>query len=328
MALVTRCPNCATTFRVTPLHLQAHGGDVRCGRCAQVFNGFSTLATVQEPEAVDLTKTADADPPEGAREAPSGGVGDLPTPALSDQELSPPVPDHEEIQPGVIAEAVAQELPSHEPPAADEPKPQTSDTISTPQHNSPENYAAENHAAENYAAEDYAAERYAFDTAPGRKTSLGWALASLFLLLVLAAQAIYFYRAELSVIAPGAKPYLEQYCELLQCTIPVPQNAALLSIESSEMQADTQRSGVVTLIAAVRNHAPYPQAFPSFELTLTDARDQALASHIFTPDAYLGEKMDPAGAIAPDYEFNVKLHLDSGDLNAAGYRLSLFYPGP
>lgn len=323
MALVTRCPNCATAFRVTPLHLQAHGGDVRCGHCAHLFNGYATLATMQDPEDVDLPPTAGADMRESVHRTPP--VNDLPAPAISDQEVSPLAPCHE-IQPEVTAEAVTQGAPNREPPAAAESAPQASDTVKTPR-----NYAARDHASQDHASHDYAAadpaEAYAFEAAPSPKTSAAWGFASLLLLVVLAAQAIYFYRAELSVIAPGAKPYLEQYCELLQCTIPLPQNAALLSIESSEMQANTQRAGVVTLTATVRNHAPYSQAFPLFELTLTDPRDQPLARHIFAPDAYLGGELDPAGAIAPDNEFNVKLQLDSGDLNAAGYRLYLFYPG-
>ena len=48
MALVTLCPGCATTFRVNAAQLQAHGGDVRCGHCQRVFNGFATLITVNE----------------------------------------------------------------------------------------------------------------------------------------------------------------------------------------------------------------------------------------------------------------------------------------
>ncbi|SCY67756.1 MJ0042 family finger-like domain-containing protein [Nitrosospira sp. Nl5] len=332
MALVTRCPNCATAFRVTPLHLQAHGGHVRCGHCAQVFNGFATLATVQEPEAVDLTRTTVADTSESTHQVSFADIGDLSAPPVSDQEVSSQDPGQERTQPDAIAEAVTPEASTPQPPAAEEPKAQASDTISTPQDHTAaddaaRNEAAENQAAENYAAENYAEENYAFDTVAPRKASLGWGLGSLFLLVVLAAQATYFYRAELSVLVPDARPYLEQYCELLQCTVPLPQNAALLSIESSEMQADTQRSGFVTLSAAVRNHAPYAQAFPSFELTLTDPQDQPLASHIFSPDAYLEKYMDPAGAIASNQEFNVKLHLNSGDLNAAGYRLHVFYPG-
>ena len=45
MAMITKCPSCGTTFRVTPPQLQAQHGMVRCGRCATVFDGFKTLAS-------------------------------------------------------------------------------------------------------------------------------------------------------------------------------------------------------------------------------------------------------------------------------------------
>ncbi|SFE80636.1 zinc-ribbon and DUF3426 domain-containing protein [Nitrosomonas sp. Nm166] len=48
MALVTICPGCGTTFRVSAAQLQAHSGDVRCGHCQRIFNGFATLITVNE----------------------------------------------------------------------------------------------------------------------------------------------------------------------------------------------------------------------------------------------------------------------------------------
>ncbi|HXF65563.1 MAG TPA: MJ0042-type zinc finger domain-containing protein, partial [Burkholderiales bacterium] len=51
MSMITRCPSCHTAFRVTPRELQARGGQVRCGRCLTVFDGFSTLATLPEPPA-------------------------------------------------------------------------------------------------------------------------------------------------------------------------------------------------------------------------------------------------------------------------------------
>ena len=50
MALVTLCPGCGTTFRVNAVQLQAHSGEVRCGRCHRLFNGFATLITVNESE--------------------------------------------------------------------------------------------------------------------------------------------------------------------------------------------------------------------------------------------------------------------------------------
>lgn len=43
MNLTTRCPNCGTAFRVQPMQLSARGGKVRCGKCANVFDGVAAL---------------------------------------------------------------------------------------------------------------------------------------------------------------------------------------------------------------------------------------------------------------------------------------------
>lgn len=43
MSLVTRCPSCATAFRVQPGQLSAHKGQVRCGKCSTVFDGIAAL---------------------------------------------------------------------------------------------------------------------------------------------------------------------------------------------------------------------------------------------------------------------------------------------
>src|SRR3954454_13463527 len=69
MALITSCPRCGTNFRVTPLHLQAHGGDVRCGRCSHVFNAFSRLSTLQEPETSNFPEETASEVPQAARRA-------------------------------------------------------------------------------------------------------------------------------------------------------------------------------------------------------------------------------------------------------------------
>ncbi len=50
MSLVTRCPRCKTLFRVAPGQLQARAGQVRCGRCMNVFDGFQALA-IEQPNA-------------------------------------------------------------------------------------------------------------------------------------------------------------------------------------------------------------------------------------------------------------------------------------
>lgn len=46
--LITRCPNCATQFRVTENQLAAAGGRVRCGACLTVFQGTDYLLLDEE----------------------------------------------------------------------------------------------------------------------------------------------------------------------------------------------------------------------------------------------------------------------------------------
>lgn len=42
--MYTRCPHCATVYRVTPQQLQASSGQVKCGRCQAQFDAFASLA--------------------------------------------------------------------------------------------------------------------------------------------------------------------------------------------------------------------------------------------------------------------------------------------
>jgi len=270
------------------------GGNVRCGHCSQVFNSFSALTTVKESETDDFLKAPDTGAQKNTREATS--ANDLSAPVSSDQTVLQP-------DSGITAKVGTLEALSTEMSVEEESIPEASDVTNASQ------------------------ENYTFDTVLLPRSSRIWGLVSIFLLVVLTGQIVYLFRTELLIIAPGTKPYLEQYCEILNCTIPLPQQAELLSIESSDMQMDTaQHPGVITLTATVRNQAPFPQAFPAFELTLKDTQDRTLASRIFTPSEYLEENVNPSKAFAPSNEISVTLYIDSSDLNAAGYRLLLLYP--
>jgi predicted Zn finger-like uncharacterized protein len=59
----TRCPACGTAFRLYPEQLAARDGQVRCGKCATIFDARSTLATEDEPEPQHAVAPA---PPRGA----------------------------------------------------------------------------------------------------------------------------------------------------------------------------------------------------------------------------------------------------------------------
>jgi len=44
MSMITRCPACATAFRVTESQLRARSGQVRCGRCGALFDALAALS--------------------------------------------------------------------------------------------------------------------------------------------------------------------------------------------------------------------------------------------------------------------------------------------
>lgn len=58
--VTTTCPQCATIFRVNPEQLAARRGQVRCGRCRHVFNGYETVSIgpVDDKKIPKKTKTS------------------------------------------------------------------------------------------------------------------------------------------------------------------------------------------------------------------------------------------------------------------------------
>lgn len=48
----TRCPSCATVFRVTPEQLAVREGQVRCGQCKTVFDGLALQMSVASPPSL------------------------------------------------------------------------------------------------------------------------------------------------------------------------------------------------------------------------------------------------------------------------------------
>ncbi len=67
MRLVTRCPACATTFKVVRDQLRISDGWVRCGRCSEVFDATLDLHETDE-DGVPIA------PPPSSTQAPTAGV--------------------------------------------------------------------------------------------------------------------------------------------------------------------------------------------------------------------------------------------------------------
>jgi len=260
-ALVTRCPQCGTTFRAQQSQLTARGGMVRCGKCAAVFDGVTHLIE------------------EGASSGPLE-----PSPQLG------------LFDPAAAAAAAAKLERRPVPRAA--------------------------------ARDDDPLPEFLEEEAPRTHYSVAWGLAALLAFAALAGQLAHYYRTEIATLLPQTRPFLAESCRLLDCELRLPRRPDLLSIESSDLQADNRRDSLIVLNVVIRNRAPFAQEHPALELTLTDAADKALVRRVLRPSEYLrAAAREPlAQGIGPGSEAAIRVHIDTRGVRATGYRLYLFYP--
>lgn len=289
MSMITQCPACSTSFRVTPPQLQAQHGMVRCGRCAHVFDGFATLATLSDhlpPDTAVQPSIADRKP-EAAAHSSEATVAPVRVEVAPEPEfvILPASP-----QPEFPARSLSQQMAF--------PPPQTAP-----------------------AAAGIADERL-----PQRRG--GWGLGIVLLSLALTAQGAYLFRGDIAASVPEARPYLDKMCQLLICTVALPQRPRLISIEASDMQAtDPVNRGRIALTATLRNHASTELGYPALDVVLTDTKDHTVARRVFLPAEYRAAGKDANAGIPPNAEVTIRLDIDSGDLGAAGFRLDLL-PAP
>lgn len=163
--------------------------------------------------------------------------------------------------------------------------------------------------------------------ASSRSTVL-WSVLAFLAVATLLAQMTYRYRTEVAVLVPEARPGLAWACRFLQCQIPLPRRPELMSIDSSDLQADGRSENVIILNAVLHNRAAFPQEYPSLELTLTDEADQPVLRRVLAPADYLepGQAALVSQGLAPGAEAALRVRLDGSRARAIGYRLYLFFP--
>lgn len=338
--MLTCCPACATTFRITSEQLKAKNGKVRCGQCQHVFNALDTLLDgVAEEQAVSETPEAPS--------APSASATATAATVIADDSIGEPLEAIPEQVPEQTQEASTSEVAA-EPvaPVADydyqeigvTTGPVSEDPLSTPVF-SPESPPVEvipplpNTPEETIDQQPQEIEPLLHEeneSAQQEPRHGGWWSAmALLALALLFFQAAVQFRVELSVLWPETRPALQEISSLLGYDLPLPRKINLLGIESSELHPDPQNKGVLTLNATLKNRAPFAQTYPHLELTLTDTADQPILRKILTPVDYLSKTADSSAGFGPGSDIAINLVLipeAAIHTVAAGYRLYLFYP--
>jgi predicted Zn finger-like uncharacterized protein len=341
MTLITRCPSCGTAFRIREQQIEARDGRVRCGRCSVVFDARDSLAEhldLGEPDPPPAAERKPAAPPPAApfpeptRESGTGGRPSVPLPDQGSVPLqdrgSIPLQDRGSIplqDRGSIPLQDRGSIPLQDRgsiPLQDRGSIPLAGRASVP-------LPDEERYEDELDYSDAESDEYGFGPERKRRAryrTIMWGLASLVLLLVFGAQLVYAFRSDIAARDPDARRWLGLACEHLGCDLPLPGHADLVTIEVSEMHPEPEMPGILSLSAVLRNRAAYAQRQPWIELTLTDARDRALARRVLAPRDYLGERVEFERGLAPGTEQSLRLLLDTAGIQPTGYRLLLYYP--
>ena len=316
----TRCPYCETRFKITEAQLAAQQGMVRCGRCMQAFDARPTYYPSEIPSMLPEMGVACGEQPD----IPSD-ESDL----IVTDKRSLVVP---EINTPDFVSEHSPDFASHHPLEAEF---HTVDlTVPLPAANATVSQITEHHLPQNneipanlFGAALEMATLSANENAEAtlERSSWPWFTGIALCVLLLLAQSVYFFRTGLAVRLPLVKPALQVFCHLLNCSVPLPQNAELISIESSGLEADPQHENQFSFNALLRNRAAYTQSFPELVLTLNDNQDMPVARRLLAPRDYLTSGENIAHGFSANHELSIKVHLNVDDLRPAGYRLELVY---
>lgn len=175
------------------------------------------------------------------------------------------------------------------------------------------------------------------------------------LLLLLGAQLVYVYRAQIAQAVPALRPHLEQACAQLRCQVPYARNISRIAISSSSLKlddspqsADTQgdvteggaqdnapqakgqapageQQQHFTLELGLRNQAAFAQEWPTLVLDLNDAAGTHIVRRNLSPAEYVGAAL-ASQPFAAGSEVRIRVPMTLKGLQVNGYQLDLFFP--
>jgi len=299
IVLATRCPNCQTVFALKPAQLEVSGGQVRCGHCNTLFDGLRHRTSLSE----SAPAASGGSPHASALEARRSLLARLssrtePASGLNAAELTlKSHPDRRAANaasaaPGANRNTALQARKNGQPPSGKaDPR-----------------------------------QRQAQAQRPKRRILRAFTGPLIFLLvLACVLQYAWWQREYFRIVWPPSEIAYQTFCRLTGCTISPAHDIDLLQISNMSLrQLDDPKH--LALQVSIRNRSSIPQAYPSIELTLTDAQDKASIRKVIAPAQYLNADTSADSGISAHAERTLQMRVDTVTIPANNYRVTIFYP--
>lgn len=299
-SLITQCPACGTSFKLTSIQMEAAAGAVRCGACLEVFSaGEYILNPSPDDMEPGYEASAEADVSEQfvTRETESSAF------ESSDIADSESVSDHTEGDEFLEDDANLQIGANIIYHLAEPTELNASLAGSSPQALS-DNYAIEadieplDKAARNSLNESIGTDlNEIVETASTGKNILkriSLAFVNLILIGVLVGQFLWFNRDRLSLREDMRAYYLDvcAYVEkTVDCNLPDYVSLKQISTRRLIVRSHPRISNALVIDAIILNSGIFAQPFPGLELKFTDIESNIVASRRFDASEYLGGEL-------------------------------------
>lgn len=323
--MYTRCPHCMTVFVVAAEQLKAAHGSVRCGTCLESFDAIPYLSDGPEqasPETpmeddglgvgLDADKGADAGDTRIASERLTSTLDAARAAASTDEDrASSPVPaaglQSDVPALGGDADDSAPDVPPDDGSAAAAGQEHHGGgngdmgrRISEQEESGPEIEAP----LPDVLRED--AEELAARNA-ARRHGIEYGIAGLALLVLLAAQYVFFMPEDATRRYPQWRGAIEYLCVQIGCVLPERRDPARIRVLSRSVRVHPRLEGVMQIKATLTNAAPYRQPYPQVRFTLFNVNGQTIATRDFRPSEYLGRRVAASARLRPQTPFQVEL---------------------
>ncbi len=148
-----------------------------------------------------------------------------------------------------------------------------------------------------------------------------WLLGALLMGLTLAIQFAWL-RVDTLSHQTAYRPYYEQLCKLLKCTLPLASDLDKIRTSHLVVRSDPNRQGILVADAIIINEANFVQAFPALQLEFRDINNQLIARRSFQPHEYLKGELLDATIMPIQQGIQLSLALVDPGANAVNYQIN------
>lgn len=106
-------------------------------------------------------------------------------------------------------------------------------------------------------------------------------------------QLAYFRAHEVVNLVPSATPYLEAFCEKVNCRYSGPRDTKQVQLISRDVRLHPKEKKALLISAAMINNANFAQPYPDIHIRLSDISGNIVAERVFNSKTYMGKLSSP-----------------------------------